>query len=80
MTKLQIILPDELATEAKKAGLLTPDALQALLREGLREKAGCAIRELWSNLDDEALTPSLEAEIAEQVRKARASNRRLKPA
>jgi hypothetical protein len=36
MTNLQISLPDDVAQAAKQAGLLTPDALEQMLRERLR--------------------------------------------
>lgn len=39
MTTLTIDLPDNLAEEAGKAGLLAPDALEVLLREALRRLA-----------------------------------------
>lgn len=39
MTTLTIDLPDKLAEEAGKAGLLAPDALEVLLREALRQLA-----------------------------------------
>ena len=36
MTNLQISLPDDVAQAAKQAGLLTPDALEQMLRKRLR--------------------------------------------
>jgi hypothetical protein len=36
MTNLQISLPDDVARAAQQAGLLTPDALEQMLRERLR--------------------------------------------
>ena len=39
MTTLTIDLPDNLAEEAKQAGLLTPNAIETILRETLRDRA-----------------------------------------
>lgn len=39
MTTLTIDLPDNLAEEAKQAGLLTPNAIEFILRETLRRRA-----------------------------------------
>jgi hypothetical protein len=72
MTTLNITIPDELARDADAAGLLDPDAIQMLLREGLRAKARAGLQLLWGRLDNTALTPEIEAEIVEQVRKVRA--------
>jgi hypothetical protein len=71
MTTLNINIPDDLARDADAAGLLAPDAIQILLREGLRAKARAGLHLLWSRLDDAAATPEIEAEIVEQVRKVR---------
>ncbi|MFM7532638.1 MAG: hypothetical protein ACKO5J_09175 [Rubrivivax sp.] len=40
MTNVQITLPDELARKADTAGLLSPEAMEAMLREQLRRRAG----------------------------------------
>ena len=37
--ELKVDLPDSLANEAKAAGLLTPMAIERLLREAIRRKA-----------------------------------------
>lgn len=39
MTTLTIDLPDNLVKEAKDAGLLAPEAMEAMLREQLRRRA-----------------------------------------
>ena len=39
MTTIAISLPDDLAAEAREAGLLAPEALRALLEEKLRREA-----------------------------------------
>lgn len=74
MTTVQIQLPDDLAQDAQAAGLLTPEALERLLREQLRKQAGERLREAWQRLPDE-LTPEIEQMIDEEVRAARAERR-----
>ncbi len=48
MTTLELTLnlPDELAQRAKNAGLLTPDAIEPMLREQLKKQAGEQLRAL----------------------------------
>lgn len=75
MTTVQIQLPDDLAQDAQAAGLLTPEALERLLREQLRKQAGERLREAWQRLPDE-LTPEIEQMIDEEVRTARAERRK----
>lgn len=72
MTTVQINLPDELAQKAASAGLLSPDAMVAMLREQLRRRAGDALYAMWQRGPQDELTPEIEQEIIEQVRKARA--------
>lgn len=75
MTTLQITLPDELAQKAASAGLLSPEAIEAMLREQLRRRAGEALQAMWRRTPQEQLTPEIEQEIVERVRKLRAERR-----
>lgn len=77
MTTLELTLnlPDELAQRAKSAGLLTPDAIEAMLREQLKKQAGEQLRALWAGMPREELTPEIEQEIVEEVRTVRAELR-----
>ncbi|MEO8123787.1 MAG: hypothetical protein ABI633_07040 [Burkholderiales bacterium] len=75
MTTLQITLPDELAQKAASAGLLSPEAIEAMLREQLRRRAGEALQAMWQRTPQEQLTPEIEQEIVERVRKLRAERR-----
>ncbi len=76
MTTVQISLPDELAQEASNAGLLLPEAIEAMLREQLRRRAGDELRAMWDRMPREDLTAEVEQEIVEEVRKVRAEQRR----
>jgi len=77
MTTVQITLPDDLAREAANAGLLSAEAIEAMLREQLRRQAGGMLQAMWLRGPREELTPELEQEIVEEVRKARAERRTI---
>jgi len=72
MTTVQVSLPDELAFKAANAGLLAPDAMEAMLREQLRRRAGDELQAMWRSAPQEDLTPEIEPEIVAEVRKVRA--------
>lgn len=72
MTTVQINLPDELAQKAASAGLLSAEAM---LREQLRRRAGEARQAMWQRGLQEEITPEIEQEIVEEVRKVRAERR-----
>lgn len=75
MTTIQLPLPDDLARKATEAGLLSAEAIQEMLREQLRRRAGEMLREMWSLMPDEVLTPEIEQEVAEAVQAYRAEQR-----
>ena len=75
MTTIQLTLPDDLARKATEAGLLSSEAMQEMLREQLRRRAGETLREMWSQMPDEVLTPEIEQEVADSVRAYRAEQR-----
>lgn len=76
MTTVQITLPDDLAQTASNAGLLSPEALETMLREQLRPRAGETLRTLWRNMPQGPLTPETEQEISDAVGAVRAKQRR----
>ncbi len=71
MTEVTVTLPDDLAQEAREAGLLRPEALAALLREAMRQDR---IERLFSTMNKlSQLEPRLtEDEIAAEIEAARA--------
>jgi hypothetical protein len=76
MTTIQINLPDELAQDARQAGLLSPIALEKWLREQLKARR---VDELFAAMDrmaavDEPAAMSPE-EIAEEIATMRAERR-----
>lgn len=76
MTTIQIQLPDDLVQDAQAAGLLTPEAIERLLRERLRTQAGDALRQMWAHMQSEELTPEIEQIIDDEVQAARAEQRK----
>ena len=62
-------MPDELAREAADAGLLSPAAIETMLRDRLR------LRAMWNRAPAEELTPAIEAMIDDEVRTVRAERR-----
>lgn len=75
MATVQINSPDELAQTAASAGLLSAAAMEAMLREQLRRRAGEALTSMWRRAPQEELTPEIEQEIVGEVRKLRAARR-----
>ncbi|MEN9491171.1 MAG: hypothetical protein RJA63_1620 [Pseudomonadota bacterium] len=75
MTTVQVELPDMLAQSARAAGLLTPQALEAMLREQLKRQSGDALRTMWASAPPEELTPEIERMIDEQVQAVRTRRR-----
>ena len=74
--ELKLNLPDELAQRAQSAGLLTPEAVEAMLREQLKKQAGEKLRAIWARMPREELTPAIEQEIVEAVHEVRAEQRK----
>ena len=76
MTTLTIDLPDNLAKEAKDAGLLDRKAIATMLRENLRQRG---VDELFQAMDRMASadTPPVMSpeEVAEEIRKMRVERR-----
>ena len=78
MTALELILnlPDELAREAREAGLLTPEAIESMLRDRLRAQAGGELRSMWARLPAEEISEGQMREIVEEVKAIRAERRK----
>ncbi len=76
MTTVQINLPDQLAQEAQRAGLLAPARLEQWLREQLRDRR---VDGLFSAMDRMAGVPEPASmspeEVAEEIARMRAERR-----
>jgi hypothetical protein len=75
MTRIQISLPDEVAQRARHAGLLSDSAIQQLLEEAMRRRAGRALIEVARGLQDAAIPAMSMEEIDAEVKAARAERR-----
>jgi hypothetical protein len=71
MTNIQFTLPDELAKAAAEAGLLAPEAIQAMLLEKLRLEGMAELEKAWVKAGDIDASPADEELIAEAIRAVR---------
>ena len=79
MTTLTIDLPDNLAKEAKDAGLLAPDAIAAMLRENLRRRAVDGLFTAADKLASAHFPPMTMEEIQDEVNAVRAQRKQRAP-
>jgi len=75
MTELKVILPDSLAREARKAGLLTQKAIGDLLRDAMRRRAARAFLSNAKAVAQVKIAPMSEAQIQAEVDAVRKSGR-----
>lgn len=75
MTTLTIDLPDNLAEEAKQAGLLAPNAIEQILRETLRQRAVNGLFSAADKLAAADFPPMTMQEIQEEVNAVRAKRK-----
>jgi hypothetical protein len=73
--ELKVNLPDTLANEAQAAGLLTPQAIEHLLREAVRSKAVNELFEMADRLAAANISPMTMAEIQAEVDAVRRARR-----
>lgn len=76
MTTVQITLPDALAQEATKAGLLAPEKIERMLREGLRQERIVRMKAARATLAAEPLAPMTPEEINAEIDAYRTGQRR----
>ena len=77
MTTLQVklTLPDQVAKEAKRAGLLTEKAIERLIEEAVQRDAGKKLLDAMQRLRTANVPPLTEEEIAAEVKAARTARR-----
>ena len=76
MTTIQIELPDATAQAARKAGLLTPQALDRLLTDALkRQEAADSLLSIADRVAAAGIEPMSMKEINAEVKAARAERR-----
>lgn len=72
--ELKLLLPDELARQARAAGLLTSEAIERLVREAIRKAAARRLVEIGQEL--RATEPGItEAELEAELKAVRAELR-----
>jgi hypothetical protein len=80
MTTIELTLPDQLALEAQRAGLLSASRLERWLREELKRQHGDAFFEALDRMavadDLPVMTP---ADVAEEIAAMRAQRRATRP-
>ncbi len=76
MTTVQITLPDALAREAMKAGLLTPEKIELILRERLRAERIERMNVARARLEADPLPPMTPEEIRAEIDAYRSEQRR----
>jgi hypothetical protein len=77
MTTVQLTLPDDLAQQAKAAGLLTPEALERMLAAALRRRqAGEELLKVAARIEAAGIPPMTMEEINAEVKAVRAERRK----
>ncbi len=79
MTTLEITLPDSLATEAKAAGLLTPEAISRLIAQALRRKSFDALLSVAERVEAAGVPSMTPEEINSEIKAYRAERRNPAP-
>lgn len=73
--ELKLMLPERLARDAQAAGLLTPAAVQELLREELKRRAAARLQESLRKLDNTNASPVTEQDIQAEIDAVRLERR-----
>ncbi len=76
MTTVQITLPDALAQEVTRAGLLAPEKIERILRERLRAERIERMQAARQVLAAQPLTPMTPEEISAEITAYRSEQRR----
>lgn len=77
MTTLEVTLnlPDQVAVEAQRAGLLSDQAISRLIEEAVRREAGKRLLDAMARLREANVPPLTEEDIAEEVAAVRAARK-----
>lgn len=65
--ELKLTLPNDLAQEAQAAGLLSPEAVEAMVREAMRKRRIDRLFETMQKLIAEPLPPMTPEEIQAEI-------------
>lgn len=75
MINVQISLPDELARKAKSAGLLSDQAITALLEDAMRRAAGGRLLKAAADIREDGIEPMNDDDVVALVKEVRAERR-----
>ena len=75
--ELQLSLPDQLANQAKSAGLLTSEAIERLEREAIRKSSALSLIEIGNRLRESGTPEVSEAELESELKAVRAELREV---
>lgn len=78
MATLELELPDQLARDARKAGLLSAKAIEELLREAIRKRAAQEFLAVAHRVATARIPPMSEEEIQAEVNAVRKAKRRAR--
>lgn len=73
--KLKLSLPDQIANQAKAAGLLTSESIERLVREAIRKAAAQHLIEYGRRLREPGGPDITEAELESELKAVRAGLR-----
>lgn len=73
--ELKLMLPERLAQDAQAAGLLTPAAVEELLREELKRRAAARLKASLRKIDETNSSPLTEQVIQTEIDAARLERR-----
>ena len=73
--ELKLYLPDQIANQAKAAGLLTSEAIERLVREAIRKAAAQRLIEYGKRLREPGSSEITEAELESELKAVRAELR-----
>ena len=76
MTTLEIKLSEQLARQAKAAGLLNTRAIERLIEEALRRRAGKRLLDAMRRLREANQPPLTEEDIAAELKAVRKARKR----
>ena len=73
--ELKLSLPDQIASQAKAAGLLTSEAIERLVRQAIRKAAAERLIEFGKGLREPGGIEITEAELESELKAVRAERR-----
>ena len=73
--ELKVWLPDQLASQAEAAGILTSEGIERLVREALKREAGRQLAAIAKELREANFPPMSEEELNAEIAAVRAELR-----